>query len=75
MADGNQISARDIGLKNTALDEQDAFLNLRIARNNAERKTTVSAVGRVNGNVARAAELLEVSRPTLYDLMNRLNLK
>jgi two-component system NtrC family response regulator len=32
-------------------------------------------MGRVNGNVVRAAEVLGVSRPTLYDLMHRLGLK
>ena len=31
--------------------------------------------GRANGNIAKAAELLGVSRPTLYDLMHRLSLK
>ena len=75
MADANQISARDLGLNNTATDENDTSLDLRVARENAERKTIVTALGRVNGNVVKAAELLGVSRPTLYDLMNRLNLK
>ena len=75
MADGNKISARDIGLTNTAPDENDTSLDLRVARENAERKTIITALGRVNGNVVKAAELLGVSRPTLYDLMNRLNLK
>ena len=30
---------------------------------------------RVNGNLSSAAELLGVSRPTLYDLMHRFGLK
>jgi len=75
MADGNQISARDVGLANTVPDDNDVSLDLRAARENAERKTIISAMGRVNGNIVKAAELLGVSRPTLYDLMNRLNLK
>lgn len=75
MADGNQIRARDIGLTHAAIQENDASLDLRAARDHAERTTIILAMGRVNGNVGKAAELLGVSRPTLYDLMNRLNLK
>jgi len=44
-------------------------------REAAERKTILAALGRVNGNLVKAADLLGVSRPTLYDLMNRLGLK
>ena len=32
-------------------------------------------LGRVNGNLSKAAELLGVSRPTLYDLMERFGLR
>jgi len=32
-------------------------------------------LGRVNGNLSRAAERLGVSRPTLYDRMYRFGLK
>jgi two-component system, NtrC family, response regulator len=49
--------------------------DLRAARDRAEKRTIVAALGRANGNIAKAAELLGVSRPTLYDLMNRLGLK
>jgi len=48
---------------------------LRVVRENAEKAAIVAALGRVNGNVAKAADLLGVSRPTLYDLMHRLGLK
>ena len=41
----------------------------------AEKKTIIAALGRVDGNIVKAAELLGVSRPTLYDLMHRLGLK
>ena len=35
----------------------------------------IAVLGRVNGNVAKAADILGVSRPTLYDLMHRFGLK
>ena len=75
MVDGNQISSLDIGLENPALDETENAFDLRTIRDAAEKNAIIAALGRVNGNVVRAAELLGVSRPTLYDLMHRLGLK
>lgn len=75
MTDGNQISSEDVGLKGTGSDESDSSLDLRVIRDSAEKRAIISALGRVNGNMVKAAELLGVSRPTLYDLMHRLGLK
>ena len=75
MADGNQITQDDIGLKGATPEETDNSLDLRVIRDNAERGAVIAALGRVNGNMVKAAELLGVSRPTLYDLMHRLGLK
>jgi two-component system NtrC family response regulator len=75
MADGNQIAADDIGLVVADGDALDPSLDLRTIRDNAERTAIIAALGRVNGNIVKAAELLGVSRPTLYDLMHRLGLK
>jgi two-component system NtrC family response regulator len=75
MADGAQISSEDLGLKNLAEDQIDDSLDLRLIRDAAEKKAIVAALGRVNGNMVKAAEMLGVSRPTLYDLMHRLGLK
>ena len=74
MADGNQIGASDIGLEMPG-DADLASLNLRQVRDDAERNAVVKVLGRVNGNIVRAADVLGVSRPTLYDLMHRLGLK
>ena len=75
MAEGNQITSEDVGLKNSALVETDNSLDLRLIRDKAEKRAIMASLGRVNGNMAKAAELLGVSRPTLYDLMHRLGLK
>ena len=75
MADGNQISCEDVGLKTDSGDDADNSLDLRVIRDAAEKRAIISALGRVNGNMVKAAELLGVSRPTLYDLMHRLSLK
>ena len=75
MADGNQIGCEDVGLKLVQAGEFDDSFDLRKIRDQAEKQAIVAALGRVNGNVAKASELLGVSRPTLYDLMHRLGLK
>lgn len=75
MADGNCIAADDVGLNVDAGEEALEALNLRVVREEAERRAVVRVMARVNGNVARAAEVLGISRPTLYDLMNRFGLK
>lgn len=75
MAETSQIASTDLGLKSAALEGMDNSLDLRLTRDNAERMAIVAALGRVNGNIVKTAELLGVSRPTLYDLMHRLGLK
>lgn len=75
MAEGSQITCDDVGFENAALDDVDSSLNLRMIRENSEKLAIIAALGRVNGNMVKAAELLGVSRPTLYDLMHRLGLK
>jgi two-component system NtrC family response regulator len=74
------VSALDLGLKPApaATPEspaEHADLDLRRLREQAEREAIVTALSRSNGNVLRAAEMLGVSRPTLYDLMHRLAIK
>ncbi len=74
MADNAQITAADVGLVADAEDDPMAF-DLRTIREAAEKKAVLAVMARVNGNVAKAAEMLGVSRPTLYDLMSKLGLK
>jgi two-component system NtrC family response regulator len=73
MADGPQIGRDDLGLPESPAVEEP--INLRQARDAAEYKVMVKALARVDGNILKAAELLGVSRPTLYDLMNHHGIK
>jgi two-component system NtrC family response regulator len=74
MADANQIAATDLGLEVPQADDV-TTLNLRQVREEAERAAVVKVLGRVNGNIVKASDILGVSRPTLYDLMHRFGLK
>jgi two-component system, NtrC family, response regulator len=72
MADDNSVSADDLGI--TAIDDPQMF-NLRQVRDDAEKTAVIQVMARVDGNVAKAADLLGISRPTLYDLLNRFGLR
>ena len=69
MASGVEITAEDLGLGgNTG---QFAFLNLKAVRSQAERQAILQALAMASGNVSQTAELLGITRPTLYDLMDK----
>ena len=68
MAEGPLVTEKDLGLAAGAAAQ---VLNLREVRAKAERQAALQALTAADGNVSRAAALLGVSRPTLYDLMDR----
>ena len=73
MAESKQISVDDLELEEGA--ENPMPFNLREVRENAERSAIIRALNQTNGNVSQAAEMLGVTRPTLYSLLNKYDLK
>ena len=81
MTEDSYIQPQDLQLE-TSLDtvpgDQDQVektFNLAMARSNAEKRTILRAMDEVEGNISKAAKLLEVSRPTLYSLLDRLKIE
>lgn len=72
MADGKMVTASDLGI--VPGDGEGASLNLREVRQYAESKAIRSALSKSFGNISKAAEMLGVTRPTLYDLMSKYDL-
>jgi len=74
MADGKHLTAADLELNLADEEASASLLNLREVRELAERDVIVRALNQTDGKIAPAAELLGVSRPTLYDLIQKLNI-
>jgi two-component system NtrC family response regulator len=72
MADGKMVTAMDLGLQED--NEAGDSLNLREVRQAAESKAIRVALTKCYGNISKAADLLGVTRPTLYDLLNKYGL-
>ena len=72
MAEGAMITAADLALEPAAGDA--AMLSLREVRQRAESAAVERALALAGGNISKAAELLGVTRPTLYDLMERISI-
>ena len=73
MADGKYLTAADLRLDGEDGSEVES-LNLREVRQRAESKAIRIALMKNFGNISRAAEQLGVTRPTLYDLLNKYGL-
>lgn len=73
MAENGHITAADLGLEPAGIEALP--FNLRQVREDAEKHAISRALAQASGSIAQAAELLGVSRPTLYDLMNKTGLK
>jgi two-component system NtrC family response regulator len=71
MADGPVVTAQDLDLE---APKPLHALTLREARKRAEKQAIELALAQANGNVSKAAGFLEISRPTLYDLIEEIGI-
>jgi Nif-specific regulatory protein len=70
LAEGEAIQPADLGLRDTGAETLDS---LRIE--DWERRLIPEALRRVGGNIPEAAELLGISRATLYRKMDQYNIR
>ncbi len=75
MVTGQQVEADDLGFSSQnafpATTDVQEICTLKDAREALEREMILSAIRTQGGNIAKAADILGVSRPTLYDLMKK----
>jgi len=72
MADGKRISIQDLELEGG--DGSGAPTTLKEARETVEREMVQTALKRHSGRISSAATELGISRPTLYELMEKLGI-
>ncbi|MFC3120970.1 PEP-CTERM-box response regulator transcription factor [Agaribacter flavus] len=74
LAEGALITADDLGLFVTEEEADTRVFNLREVREIAETKAIRRAYMQAEQNVSKTAELLGVTRPTLYSLIDKYRL-
>ena len=72
MAEGKLVTAEDLDLQGE--EEQGLPVNLKTAREAADRAVIRKALAQTDNNISSAAKLLGISRPTLYDLIKQYQL-
>lgn len=73
MADERKVSAQDLELEDDQPFAEEA-LNLRHIRDSAEKAAVLQAIQATQHNMAKAARLLGITRPTLYSLVDKFNI-
>lgn len=75
MADGKLVTGADLDFSDPDEAGRGDYLNLRTAREAADRVAIRRALSQSDGNISVAAKLLGVSRPTLYDLLKQYGMQ
>lgn len=74
MSQGVQVTAMDLGFFDHEDDDFELSLNLRSVREKAESLAIQKAYALTEGNMSKAADLLGVTRPTLYSLIEKYDM-
>jgi two-component system NtrC family response regulator len=77
MSDSAALEPSDLGCemeRQELADNIQPATNLREARDKVEREMIATVIDQQKGSIVKAAEMLGVSRPTLYDLMKKHNM-
>ncbi|MDF2177330.1 PEP-CTERM-box response regulator transcription factor [Aliiglaciecola sp. CAU 1673] len=74
LAEGNMVQAEDLGLTPTGNINYMQCMNLREVREEAESRAIRQAWQLAEHNMSRTAELLGITRPTLYSLIDKYHL-
>ncbi|GAB6260616.1 PEP-CTERM-box response regulator transcription factor [Photobacterium sp. R1] len=75
MSDNKLISALDLALQPDEEESAPIALNLRQVRETAEKQAITKALSLSNGNMSNTANILGITRPTLYSLMDKYMVK
>ncbi|MBX3329904.1 MAG: sigma-54-dependent Fis family transcriptional regulator [Nitrospira sp.] len=75
MAEGDDITSRDLDLTYETPQSDDSLASLRAAHRRIEVELIIKAISLHRGNLTRAARDLEVSRTTLYRKLRAYNLE
>lgn len=75
MAEGTVVQAEDLGLMPVSGSAEPETLNLREVREMAESRAIRRAYQSADKNMSKTAELLGVTRPTLYSLIDKYHLE
>ena len=75
MSSGSRVTAKDLELERDQVSlTSSSTTTLRQAREHVERKMVEQALKRNSGKITSAAADLGISRPTLYELMEKLGI-
>jgi len=73
MADGPQVSVEDLEL--SIPDKEPMPFNLKQVREESEKRAILRALNHSEDNITETAKLLGITRPTLYSMMEKYELK